>query len=67
MKRIERLLCRRAEQNSELGQTSKMKLSDKIVKGLKDINYFCNNLHLICLIAFEYTSEEYLLWKYPEI
>ena len=39
---------------------------EKIVKMVKDINYFCDKLHLRCLIGLEYTSEEYLFWKYPE-
>ena len=34
-----------------------MELLQKIVKRVKYINYFCNNLR--CLIGFEYTSEEY--------
>ena len=44
-----------------------MELLEKIVKMFKDINYFCNNLHLRCLTGFEYTSEEYFFWKYPDI
>ena len=59
-------MCRRAEKNSELSQTSKMKLLEKIVKRFKGNTYFCNNLHFRGLTGFEYTSEEYLLWKYPE-
>ena len=56
---FKRLLCRRAEKNSELSQASKMELLQKIVKRFKYVNYFCNKLRLRCLIRFEYTSEEY--------
>ena len=56
------LLCGRAEV-----QTSKMELLEKIIKRFKDTNYFYNNLHLRHLAGFEYTSEEYLFRKYPEI
>ena len=60
-------MCKRAEKNSELSQTSKTELLDKIVKRFKDINYFRNKLAINrCLTGFEYTSQEYLFWKYPE-
>ena len=52
-------MCGRAEKNSELDQTSKMEVLQKIVKRFKYINYFCNELHLRYLIGFEYISEEY--------
>ena len=61
---FKRLLCKRAEKNSDLNQTSKMELLEKIAKRFKD--YFCNKLHLRCLIGFEYISDEYLFWKYQE-
>ena len=48
---FKRLLCRRAEKNSELSQTSKMELFQKIAKRFIYINYFCNKLHLRCLIG----------------
>ena len=43
-----------------------MELLDKIFKIFRDINYFGIKIYLTCLIGFEYTSEEYLFWKYPE-
>ena len=52
-------MCRRAEKNSKLSQPTMMELLQKIIKRFKYINYFCNKLHLRCLIGFEYTSEEY--------
>ena len=48
MQPLKRLLCKRAEKNSELSQTSKMELLEKIVKRVEEINYFCNKLHLRC-------------------
>ena len=51
-------LCRKAD-NSELSETSKLELIEKIVKKLKDINYFCNNLLPRCLTGFKHISEEY--------
>ena len=65
MQPFKQLLCRRTEKNSEL-IISKTQFLEKIVKRFKDIQYFCNKLHLRCLIEFEYTSEEYLFWKYLE-
>ena len=60
-------MCKRAEKNSELSQTSKTELLEKIVKIFKDINYFCDKLAVNrYLTVFEYTSQEYLFWKYPE-
>ena len=66
MEPFKRRLCRGAEKNSGFSQTSKMEFSEKIVKRFKGINYFCNKLHLSCLMGFENTSEEHLSWKYPE-
>ena len=43
-------MCVRAEKNSELSKTSKMKLLDKIVKIFKNTNYFCNNVCLRCRV-----------------
>ena len=43
---FKRLLCRRAKNNSELSQTSKMELLEKIVERLKDINYIFLNRYL---------------------
>ena len=39
-------MCVRAEKNSKLSKTSKMKLLEKIVKIFKNTNYFCNNIYL---------------------
>ena len=61
--RIKQLSCKRAENNSELNQTSKTERLERIVRRFKDINYLRNKLHLSCLIGFENTSEEYLSRK----
>ena len=66
MQPLKWLLCRKAEKNWELSQTSKMELLEKLVKRFKDVNYFCNKLHRRRLTGFEYISEEHLFWKYPE-
>ena len=58
-------MCVKAEKNSELSKTSKMKLLEKIVKIFKNINYF--SITFILDAGFKHTSEEYLFWKYPEI
>ena len=47
-RRFNGYLCVRAEKNSELSKTSKMKLLEKIVKVFKNTNYFCNNIYLRC-------------------
>ena len=63
---FKRLLCRISEKNSEPSQTFKMKHLERIVKKFKDRHCFCDKFHLRFLGLFEYTSEEYLFWKYPE-
>ena len=45
MKLFKRQLGSRAEANSEPSQTTKMGLFKKIIRRLKNINYFCSNIH----------------------
>ena len=59
--------CVEEQKRTELIQTSKVELFEKLVKRFRNIKYFCNNLHLRCLTGFEYTSEVYLFCKYPGI
>ena len=56
--------CARAEKNSELSKTSKMKLLEKIAKIFKNTIFV---ITFILDVGFKHTSEEYLFWKYPEI
>ena len=63
MQSFQRLLCRGEFTTQPYIQDGVL---EKIVKRFKDVIYFCNKLHLKCLTGIEYTSEEYLCWKYPE-
>ena len=56
-RRFNGYLCVRAEKNSELSKTSKMKLLEKIVKVFKNTIFV---ITFILDVALKYTSEEYL-------
>ena len=56
-RRFNGYLCVRAEKNSELSKTSKMKLLEKI-EYLKTLTIFA--ITFILDVALKYTSEEYL-------